>query len=56
MFTKFYPDAQARYYFAAQECADSRFFAGIHFKSDNEVGLVLGKKVGEYIIETWDKR
>jgi membrane-associated phospholipid phosphatase len=40
----------------AQECADSRFYAGIHFKTDNEVGLEMGKKVGEYIIDSWEKK
>ena len=40
----------------AQECADSRAYAGIHFKSDNEVGLEMGRKIAEYVIETWDKK
>ncbi len=40
----------------AQECADSRFFAGIHFRTDNQVGLGLGEKVGQYFIENWAKK
>ncbi|MHA4846186.1 phosphatase PAP2 family protein [Flavitalea antarctica] len=52
----FFPGDAAQFKKTAQECADSRFYAGIHFKTDNEVGLVLGKKVGDYIVETWDKR
>jgi hypothetical protein len=51
----FFPADAALFKKAAQECADSRFYAGIHFKTDNEVGLVLGKKIGEYIIDSWGK-
>lgn len=40
----------------AQDCADSRFYAGIHFKTDNETGLQMGKKIGKYIVETWMKK
>jgi PAP2 superfamily len=32
---------------AARESADSRVYAGIHFPSACEDGLVLGRKVGE---------
>lgn len=39
----------------AQDCADSRFFAGIHFKTDNEVALKMGKELGRYVAETWMK-
>jgi hypothetical protein len=37
----------------AQECADSRFYAGIHFRTDNETALIMGKALGTYIAETW---
>lgn len=33
----------------AQECADSRFYGGIHYPMDNESGLVCGKAVGSNI-------
>ena len=39
----------------AQECADSRFYAGIHFRTDNEEGLEFGKKIGDYIIDNRNK-
>ena len=52
----FFPADAALFKKTAQECADSRFYAGIHFKTDNEVGLDLGKKIGDYIIESWEKR
>jgi hypothetical protein len=40
-------------YFAAQarEAGDSRLWAGIHFKSDIEAGLEIGRRVGERVIE-----
>jgi membrane-associated phospholipid phosphatase len=40
-------------YFAAQarEGGDSRLWAGIHFKSDIDAGLEIGRKVGERVIE-----
>ncbi|MBC7745519.1 MAG: vanadium-dependent haloperoxidase [Flavobacterium sp.] len=41
----------------AQECADSRFFGGIHFLEDNTIGLTQGKKVGQNVISMikWPK-
>ena len=32
---------------AARESADSRVYAGIHFRTACEDGLVLGRKIGE---------
>lgn len=34
----------------AQEASVSRMYGGIHYRSDCEVGLVTGKKVGEYAV------
>ncbi len=34
----------------AKEASDSRLFGAIHYRSDCEVGLVQGKKVGEFAI------
>jgi membrane-associated phospholipid phosphatase len=34
----------------ADEAAVSRLYGGIHFRSDNDVGLVLGKKVGRVAV------
>jgi len=39
----------------AKDAAESRFQGGIHFRSDNEVGLQLGRKVAGAIIESLDK-
>lgn len=35
----------------AKEVAESRFQGGIHFRTDNEVALELGKKVARAIIQ-----
>ena len=51
----FFPADKSFFKRTAQECADSRFYGGIHFKIDNETGLQLGDKLGTYIINTWDK-
>jgi membrane-associated phospholipid phosphatase len=40
----------------AQDCADSRFYAGIHFRTDNEAALRMGKELGKYVVETWMKK
>jgi len=34
---------------AAQECADSRVYAGIHWRFDCTVGLTMGNEVGDYV-------
>ena len=40
----------------ARECADSRFYAGIHFQTDNQTGLEMGNKLAQYIIDNRAKR
>jgi hypothetical protein len=35
----------------ANEAAESRFWAGIHFRSDLNTGLSLGRRVADYVIE-----
>lgn len=52
----FFPADVALFQRTAQECADSRFYAGIHFRTDNETGLSFGKTIGNYIIESWNKK
>ncbi|MBK8503219.1 MAG: phosphatase PAP2 family protein [Saprospiraceae bacterium] len=37
----------------ALECSESRFEGGVHFRTDNEVGLEVGRKVGEKVIEAF---
>jgi len=36
---------------AAQEAGNSRMWAGIHFQSDIDAGLALGKAVGQLVVE-----
>jgi hypothetical protein len=47
----FFPEEQTLYRKKAKDAAESRFQAGIHFRTDNEVALEMGKKVGLKIIE-----
>jgi hypothetical protein len=52
----FFPADASYFRKLAQDCADSRFYGGIHFKTDNETGLKMGKQIGQYIAETWMKK
>lgn len=52
----FFPTDTKEFQQLAQDCADSRFYAGIHFRSDNETGLRMGKEIGKYITEIWMKK
>ncbi|CAN5508108.1 hypothetical protein BH10BAC2_BH10BAC2_37080 [soil metagenome] len=52
----FFPAYARHFQELAQDCADSRFYAGIHFKTDNETGLIMGAAIGKYIAESWMKK
>jgi membrane-associated phospholipid phosphatase len=52
----FFPGDAALFQKTALECAESRFYAGIHFRTDNEAGLEFGRKLGNYIVENWGKK
>lgn len=47
----FFPADQEYFRQRAKDCAESRFQGGIHFRSDNEVALDMGKKVAAKIID-----
>jgi membrane-associated phospholipid phosphatase len=47
----FFPAEAAFFGNRAKEVAESRFQGGIHFRTDNEVALVLGRQVGQAIVE-----
>jgi membrane-associated phospholipid phosphatase len=49
----FFPADAKEFRQLAQDCADSRFYAGIHFRSDNETALEMGKAIGKYVAEAW---
>jgi membrane-associated phospholipid phosphatase len=40
----------------ADEAAVSRLYGGIHFSSDNETGLAVGRKVGRVAVDRYDLR
>ncbi|HVK97551.1 MAG TPA: phosphatase PAP2 family protein [Flavisolibacter sp.] len=47
----FFPAEQAFFQKKIKEGAESRFQAGIHFRSDNDVAVDLGKKVANVVIQ-----
>jgi hypothetical protein len=51
LYSYFFPAEQAWFRQKAKDVAESRFQAGIHFRTDNEVALDLGKKVAAAIIQ-----
>jgi hypothetical protein len=51
IYSYFFPAEKAYFQKRAKDGAESRFQAGIHFRTDNEVGLELGRKVAEAIIK-----
>lgn len=51
MLSYFFPEDKELYRQKAKDAAESRFQAGIHFRTDNEVGLEMGKKVAAKVIE-----
>jgi membrane-associated phospholipid phosphatase len=52
----FFPGDAKEFRQIAQDCADSRFYAGIHFRTDNETALRMGRALGKYVVETWMKK
>jgi hypothetical protein len=51
LYSYFFPADSAYFRQKAKDGAESRFQAGIHFRTDNEVGLELGRKVAAAIIK-----
>jgi membrane-associated phospholipid phosphatase len=51
LFPYFFPYDKALFKKIATDGAESRFHAGIHFRSDNDAGLELGKNVATKVIE-----
>ncbi len=49
-----FPDAARRLRAWADEAAVSRLYGGIHFRSDNEAGLLLGKRIGRVAVTRYD--
>lgn len=51
LYSYFFPAESAYFQMKAIEIAESRFQGGIHFRTDNDVALLLGKKVSALIIQ-----
>lgn len=51
LFPYFFPAEKAVFQKIAKDGAESRFHAGIHFRTDNDSGLDLGKKVAEKVVD-----
>jgi len=51
-----FPQDEAHFQALARECSESRFEGGVHFRTDNEVGLVVGSKVGEQVVRAFLRR
>jgi hypothetical protein len=50
LYSYFFPADSAFFQKKAKDAAESRFQGGIHFRTDNEVGLELGNKVAGAVI------
>ena len=46
----YFPARQAQLAATAQEVADSRLYAGVHYRVDNDVGLEMGRQVARMVI------
>ncbi len=51
LYSYFFPAEKAFFQKKAKEGAESRFQGGIHFRTDNDAGLELGRKVAARVIE-----
>jgi membrane-associated phospholipid phosphatase len=49
----FFPEEAVQLNAWAREAAVSRLYGGIHFPTDNEAGLALGRSVGEAALAAW---
>jgi membrane-associated phospholipid phosphatase len=47
----FFPNDGARLRYMAEEAAQSRLYAGIHYRSDNETGKQVGRQLGALAIQ-----
>ena len=52
----FFPQQAGELEAMAEEAAASRLYGGIHFRSDNEAGLELGRRVGAVALDAYRSR
>jgi hypothetical protein len=50
---RLFPNRAGQLNAMAEEAAISRLYGGIHFRSDNEAGLELGRRVGENALQAF---
>jgi membrane-associated phospholipid phosphatase len=50
---RFFPNRAGQLNAMAEEAAISRLYGGIHFRSGNEAGLELGRRVGENALQAF---
>ena len=50
----FFPSRAAELEALADEAAVSRLYGGIHFRSDNDTGLILGRRVGQVALQAYE--
>jgi membrane-associated phospholipid phosphatase len=55
LYSYFFPPDKAYFQKRAKDGAESRFHGGIHFRTDNEAGLELGRKVAAKVMERAEK-
>jgi membrane-associated phospholipid phosphatase len=53
LLSTFFPRDARRLRTMSEEAAVSRLYGGIHFRSDNEAGLALGKKIGRVAVKRY---
>lgn len=51
LYSYFFPAERAYFQKRAKDGAESRFQGGIHFRTDNEVGLEMGRKVAAAVVQ-----
>jgi hypothetical protein len=49
----FFPERASQLRAMAEEAAISRLYGGIHFRSDNDAGLELGRRVGDVALQAY---
>ncbi|MEL6556999.1 MAG: vanadium-dependent haloperoxidase [Bacteroidota bacterium] len=48
-----FPQDEKQFQALAKECSESRFEGGVHFRTDNEVGLIVGNQVGNQVVSVF---
>lgn len=51
LLSNFFPAEKEFFWQKAKEASEARFEGGVHFRTDNEVGLEIGKRVAELTLE-----